>query len=112
MSKQSSYMQAAILADYLFTFTARVALENAEVLTELVKLIDAGADGEERQDEPLTANLLRAVASRVVLIRDEPVVGYPEGEGPYDDHKYCRDCRECVMCGLRPCFNGMNHTPE
>ncbi len=28
---------------------------------------------------------------------------------PYADHVYCKVCRECVTCNLRPCRNGGQH---
>lgn len=29
---------------------------------------------------------------------------------PWNDHKYCVVCRECITCALRPCRDGGEHT--
>ena len=95
----STLTKAHILADALLTFVARVSMENADVLTELVDLIEEAANGEEERDEMLTCNLLRGIIPHIELIRDEPPTGYEE-----PNHRYCVDY------GLRPCRNGMSHT--
>ena len=77
-NKPNCYTKAHVLADYLFTFVARVSMESPDVLTELVDMIHEASNGEEDQDEMLTMALLRDVAKHVVIIRDEPPAGYEE----------------------------------
>ena len=104
-NRPSYISKAHVLADYLFTFVARVSMEDSDVLTELYDIINDASNGEEDRDEMLTRDLLRDVAHHIILIRDEPPVGYEEHV-----HRDCVECRECVDCGLRPCRNGMSHT--
>lgn len=102
-NKPSNVTKAHILADQLFTFMARVSMEDAEVLTLLVEMLEEGADGEQALQEPLTEAMLRSVAHHVEVIRDEPLQGY-------EHYPTCSVCGECMKCGLRPCRNGMGHT--
>ena len=67
---------AHIIADALFHAVARIALEDAEVLTLVAEIVRDAAEGERNVDEPRTAAMLSDIANHVENIRDEPVVDW------------------------------------
>jgi hypothetical protein len=65
------------------------------------------------------ANLLNAVLDRVkvqtidesVLRRTEHLASMADSD-PYIDHVYCKICRECITCNIRPCRDGGPHPTD